>query len=344
MTDKIANQALNVLCPLHVKFDADGKIVNVGPTLAKLRPDFEFLGKGLFDVFDVKRPRGLGNFEDVCRYLDTPLHVTLFGQPTTPFKAVMARSSYGYVLNLSFGFAIVDAVANYGLSNADFAPTDLTIEMLYLVEAKSAAMEESRNLNQRLQGAKIAAEEQAFTDTLTGLKNRRALDHILARLIASREPFALMQLDLDYFKSVNDQYGHAAGDHVLQKVAKILVDETRTDDTIARVGGDEFVLVFPRAEVSAALHAMAGRIIKKLEEPVPFEDVICKISGSAGSTLSCNYASPSAELMMADADKALYASKKAGRGRHTPYSSDLDALDTSVPTGPRGAAHPNAVT
>jgi len=76
-------------------------------------------------------------------------------------------------------------------------------------------MEASRTLNQRLQGAKIAAEEQAFTDTLTGLKNRRALNLVLARLSEAKVPFTVMQLDLDYFKAVNDTYGHAAGDHVL---------------------------------------------------------------------------------------------------------------------------------
>ena len=115
--------------------------------------------------------------------------------------------------------------------------------MLYLVEAKSAAMDESRALNSRLQGAKIAAEEQAFTDTLTGLKNRRALDHVMARLLAMGEVFSCMHVDLDYFKSINDTLGHAAGDHVLQVVAQVLVAETRAPDTIARVGGDEFVIL-----------------------------------------------------------------------------------------------------
>ena len=73
--------------------------------------------------------------------------------------------------------------------------------MLYLVEAKSAALEASRKLNLRLQGAMIAAEEQAFTDTLTGLKNRRAFDYIMERQIVSGHGFALMQIDLDFLQS-----------------------------------------------------------------------------------------------------------------------------------------------
>ena len=133
--------------------------------------------------------------------------------------------------------------------------------MLYLIEAKSAAMTESRKLNTRLQGAKIAAEEQAYTDTLTGLKNRRAMDHVLSKFIDVGEKFGLMQVDLDFFKAVNDTMGHAAGDHVLLEVAKILVEETRNDDLVARVGGDEFVLLFHKLTDLEQLNDIANRII-----------------------------------------------------------------------------------
>ena len=85
------------------------------------------------------------------------------------------------VVDLSFGNSVVNAVCEFSLTNTDFAPTDLTIEMLYLVGAKSAAMEASRKLNLRLKGAMIVAEEQAFADTLTGLKNRRAFKFIMDR-------------------------------------------------------------------------------------------------------------------------------------------------------------------
>lgn len=130
----------------------------------------------------------------------------------------------------------MEGVQDYGLSSADFAATDLVIEMLFLVEAKSAAMDASRNLNNRLQGAKLAAEEQAATDTLTGLKSRRAADHILAAALAEDSEFSLMHLDLEFFKSVNDTQGDAAGDYVLQEVAKVMRAETRKVDMIARVG------------------------------------------------------------------------------------------------------------
>ena len=195
----------------------------------------------------------------------------------------------------------------------DFAVTDLAVEMLYLVEAKTAVTKELRKLNQRLQGAQIAAQEQAFTDTLTGLKNRRAMDHVLSRLIGDERPFGLMHLDLDFFKQVNDSLGHAAGDHVLQHVAQILVASARKTDTVVRFGGDEFVLIFDGLTNRDKLDAIAQRLIRKLEEPIPFSERVCRISGSIGITLSSFYAQPQIERMLHDADMALYRSKDRGR-------------------------------
>lgn len=219
----------------------------------------------------------------------------------------------GYLLNLSFGISVIESVRSHGLTSSDFSPTDLVIELLYLVEAKSAVMNETRNLNARLHGARIAAEEQAFTDTLTGLKNRRALDHMLSRFIDRDIPFALMQLDLDFFKAVNDTMGHAAGDKVLQKVAEILIHEIRPEDTVARIGGDEFVLIFDRLLDPAKLTSIANRIISRLEEPVMFQGKPCNISGSIGVVSSAMCKGADAGTYLSRADAALYRSK--GRGR-----------------------------
>lgn len=99
--------------------------------------------------------------------------------------------------------------------------------MLFLVEAKNAAMQASRNLSERLQVARIAAEERAFRDALSGLGNRRALDAMLETLAAQRAAFSMMNVDLDFFKQVNNTHGHAAGDHVINTAAHILRQETR---------------------------------------------------------------------------------------------------------------------
>ncbi|MFV2034501.1 MAG: GGDEF domain-containing protein, partial [Halocynthiibacter sp.] len=245
----------------------------------------------------------------------------------THFKGqiVAARAQNDLLLNLSFGIGVTEAVRDYGLTSGDFAPTDLTVEMMYLVEAKSAVMNELRALNNRLHGAKVMAEEQAFTDTLTGLNNRRAMDHLLALQIERGEHFGLMHLDLDFFKDVNDTFGHAAGDYVLQHVAKILVTETRSDDTVIRAGGDEFVIILPKLTSHEKLYDAATRIIEKLEHPTEFNGKPCRISASVGITISDFYAQAQAKKMLADADIALYTSKNGGRSRTTIFSESLMA-------------------
>ncbi|MHC0054429.1 GGDEF domain-containing protein [Actibacterium sp. D379-3] len=322
MSDRISlsHQAVARLMPMHVWLTPCGRIRRTGPTLQKLRPRVLLTGRPFLDVFELRRPRSARSIEGLMRAGEARLQLAFRQPPCTSLKGLIIGldDENGALINLSFGISVVEAVADYGLTVGDFAATDLTVEMLYLVEAKSAVMEESRKLNQRLQGARIAAEEQAFTDTLTGLKNRRALDHVMGRLIDGGQSFGLMHVDLDFFKSVNDTYGHAAGDHVLQQVARVLVEESRRNDTAVRVGGDEFVLIFEGPMDMARLNAAARRIIARLEEPIMFEGKPCRISASIGTTLSTYYSPPDPETMLHDADMALYASKRAGRSRVTP--------------------------
>lgn len=318
---------LDAFCPMHLRLDATGHIRHVGPTLQKLRPEAPMLGLRFMELFELRRPRSVNSMEDLLRSAHVKLHMRFREMPQTALNGVLAPlpDGQGAIVNLSFGISLVDAVRDYALTGTDFAATDLAIEMLYLVEAKSAAMEASRKLNLRLQGAMIAAEEQAYTDTLTGLKNRRAMDHVMHRLIATQSQFALMNIDLDYFKAVNDTLGHAAGDHVLQKVARIMVDETRAEDTVARIGGDEFVIIFDGVTDREMLSNVAKRIITKLEQPMPFGEQMCNISASCGTVLSESYEAVDAAQMQADADLALYASKNAGRARHSFFTPKMRA-------------------
>lgn len=316
----LSDAALARLMPMHAWLSPDGRIRRVGPTLQKLRPRLLLPGRPFFDLFEMRRPRSADTLAALMHEGGGRLHLSFRDPPQTQLKGQVVALPDGVLLDLSFGLSVVEAVAEYGLTLADFAATDLAVEMLFLVEAKTAVLEESRKLNQRLQAARIAAEERAFTDTLTGLKNRRAMDHVLARLVGAGHPFALMQLDLDYFKAVNDTLGHAVGDHVLQQVAQILVEETRETDTIVRIGGDEFVLIFDGLVQDKVLRRMAHRIIERLQEPICVDGKTCRISGSIGATLSTDYDPPDSEQMLADADRALYVSKHEGRGRVTMVS------------------------
>lgn len=318
------------LCPMHVLVDADGTITRVGATLQKLRAEQPMPGQRLLDLFELTRPHGVASVAGLLAAPGGKMHLRFRDPPLTGLKGIAVPmpmpGSGGAVINLSFGISVLDAVRDYALNSADFPFTDLTIELLYLVEAKSAAMEASRNLNQRLQGAMIAAEERAYTDTLTGLRNRRAADHVLARLTAAGAAFGLMHLDLDFFKAVNDGMGHAAGDQVLQQVARIMVSEIREDDTVARVGGDEFLLILDRQTDGNRLARIAGRLIARLEEPIPFGDHACRISSSIGIAISPAGGGAGPDDLMRKADLALYAAKRGGRGRFR-FHDDLTAAE-----------------
>jgi len=316
---------LNGLCPMFVLLDQTGHICRVGPTLQKLRPDQPMQGQRFLELFELNRPRTVDTFDALLAISGAKLHLKFRDSPRTALKgAIMSLPGEGgAIVNLSFGISVLDAVRDYALNSADFAATDLTIELLYLVEAKSAAMEASRTLNLRLQGAMIAAEEQAFTDTLTGLKNRRAMDHILERMISGGRAFALMNLDLDYFKSVNDTLGHAAGDHVLQQAARIMVEETRDQDIVARVGGDEFVVVFDQLQDCRKLRQIAERLIERLEVPIAFGSQSCRISASAGTVIRSAFSGPPVARLLHEADLALYSAKRAGRACHRFFDTGL---------------------
>lgn len=314
--------SINHLMPMHLCLSPGGHIVSAGLTLSKLFPNRVLTSHRLFDLFEVRRPGGIANLADLAKYAGRPLFLggVDSGLPAMRGVALPRSKGQGWLLNLSFGIGVIEAVRQHALTDADFAPTDLTVELLYLVEAKSAVMEELRNLNLRLQGAKLAAEEQALTDTLTGLRNRRALDREMADHVRRSIPFCLMHIDLDYFKAVNDTLGHAAGDHVLQQVAHVLCAETRKGDTVARIGGDEFVVVLPHLDDPSLMQQIANRIIARLSVPMAFEGQPCQISGSIGMTLSNFYSDPNPQQMQTDADEALYTSKRGGRARASLYS------------------------
>jgi diguanylate cyclase (GGDEF)-like protein len=323
-------QVLDVLCPMHLIIAASGGIVHAGPTAIKLLPKEALNEKHFLDVFQVKRPRAVVQIADIASATGIKLHLELIDPPFTSLKGIVVAlpgachgAEGSVIVNLSFGISIIDGVRDFALTNSDFAATDLAIEMLYLVEAKTAAMDASRRLNITLQGAKITAEEQAFTDTLTGLKNRRALDTTLKRVLSTSNSFAVMQIDLDFFKTVNDTQGHAAGDFVLQRVARIMVEETRDNDTVARVGGDEFTVVLPDVTDEEILRRIGRRIIDRLEQPIVFQGLESRVSASIGTVWVQPGATPTVEQLLSNADIALYASKHAGRAQQTLYTPNL---------------------
>lgn len=320
----LGKTGLDRLMPMHLWVGPTGHILRAGPTMLKIRPRANIVGQRMTEFLEFRRPRGLQLMSDLLARDGAAIQVLFRQAPRVSMKGIIVGlpRDQGALLNLSLGISVAEIVRKFGLKSQDFAASDPTVEMLYLIEAQSAVLAESKRLNSRLQGAKIAAEEQAFTDTLTGVKNRRALEHILKRLTTSNSPqrFGLMHIDLDFFKAVNDTLGHAAGDHVLQQAAQIFVEETRSNDIVARTGGDEFVLVLMDCDDVKKLNRVAARIIYRLEQPIMFDGAKCRVSASIGTTVSSYYDAPDADRMRSDADVALYQSKDRGRACYTLFA------------------------
>jgi diguanylate cyclase (GGDEF)-like protein len=154
----------------------------------------------------------------------------------------------------------------------------------------------------------------AHTDALTGLHNRRSFWNALHREVARcrrfGEPFSLAYLDVDGFKTVNDRYGHPAGDELLRNIAKTLVGEKRELDLVARLGGDEFVLLMPGTPLFGASKAVR-RLVRRLDM-APWRHVY-PIDFSIGC-LTVLDAKGDADGIVARADKLMYEVKRSGRG------------------------------
>ena len=164
----------------------------------------------------------------------------------------------------------------------------------------------------KLEAANAHLNVLGTTDGLTGLKNRRAFDETLARAFdharAQREPLSLLLIDVDHFKSYNDAFGHPAGDDVLRRIARSLVERARKDELVARYGGEELAAVLPRANLQNAL-AVAERFRSAVESAAwPRRGITISV-GAATLTRAVT----GAPALVEAADAALYRAKRAGR-------------------------------
>lgn len=163
------------------------------------------------------------------------------------------------------------------------------------------------------------ATQQANTDPLTGLANRRGVLQKMDAAFKRGQPLALFYIDLDKFKPVNDQYGHEAGDAVLQKVAELFLACVRENDTVARLGGDEFLIVYYGLTDRTLIEERAKKIMEMINEPIWVNDLRVKLGASIGITIAPEDGSTVESLMQA-ADETMYAVKKAGRNAYKFYS------------------------
>jgi diguanylate cyclase (GGDEF)-like protein len=206
---------------------------------------------------------------------------------------------------------------------ADLAATAL--ENARLLEEQRVAME-------RLQRSEEAALHQARHDALTGLPNRLCFKDRLREAVQAATPddmAAVLLIDLDHFKRVNDSLGHAAADHLLQEVARRIAGCVREDDTAARLGGDEFAVVL-RHVTAEGCTVVAGKIREACATPVDIEGTAVCTTMSIGIAL-CPRNGDDGETLLRHADTAMYRAKRAGRDAVRLYAERSAWAATSTP-------------
>ena len=204
---------------------------------------------------------------------------------------------------------------------------DVTADALLADQLRSAKAEaDSRNLELEL--AKNRIEFNALHDPLTSLANRRKLDIELDELSQAgqghRVKFTILHLDLDRFKEINDTLGHAAGDAMLVHTARVLSRTVPHGDLVARIGGDEFVILARRATSGQEIAQLCERIIEEMSKPIDFEGFSCRCGISIGIAQAAGIA-PDARRVLVNADIALYQAKEKGRNGFEFFTPDLQA-------------------
>lgn len=194
-----------------------------------------------------------------------------------------------------------------------FNAHDVTERVVAQAEAQEA-LQQAQEQSERMR-------YQAEHDSLTGLSNRAAFQKLLPIELARPEPCCLLMIDIDGFKDVNDSRGHQVGDRVLIHVAERLEQVVRGDDILARIGGDEFVVVV-RGATDVNIDALTDRILVTVAAPILDDSGTIELSASVG-VAGPEFDSEDAQAVLADADLAMYSAKKAGKNRAARFETKL---------------------
>jgi diguanylate cyclase (GGDEF)-like protein len=253
----------------------------------------------------------------------TPIYRELLAAGAGTRRVILAASLSGLVLALLVGFLLARSLVRdlRQLTRAAGRLADGHDDTRAQVRGRGGLGELATAFNDmaaQITAQKAVLTEVAISDPLTGLHNRRAfqvrLGEELARVHRSGGPLALLMLDLDRFKALNDRYGHPAGDAALHTVAAVLKQELRTVDLPARLGGEEFGVLLPDSDGQAALMA-AERLRTAIAScPIVYQAATLAITASIGVAWYPGHADTSEGLLRA-ADQALYRAKEAGRDR-----------------------------
>jgi diguanylate cyclase (GGDEF)-like protein/PAS domain S-box-containing protein len=276
--------------------DVDGTVRFASPASERtlgLRPD-EVGGRSLLELWTGGDGERLGSFL-------TDIAATE-GEPVGPVELSIERGRSRHVLEIvGSNLAGDPAVKGLALNFRD-------------ISERKALEEQLRQL--------------AFHDSLTLLANRSLfrdrVQHSLALAHRGGHQVAVMFLDLDNFKNVNDTLGHDAGDRLLQAVAQRLIKSTRSSDTVARLGGDEFAILVEGFGEASEVEHVARILIEKLDQPFTLGTAHVHVSASIGVAFSTSEAG--ADALLSKADIAMYHAKAAGKNRFVPFQAPMQEI------------------
>jgi diguanylate cyclase (GGDEF)-like protein len=211
-----------------------------------------------------------------------------------------------------------------GVGSGPFLYWTFVVLVLLIIGRQLVAVLDNQALNRRLAAMVGELEHRAFHDGLTNLPNRalfrERVGHSLRRRSQAATPLALLFVDLDDFKTVNDQLGHAAGDDLLVAVASRLKTCVRDEDTVARLGGDEFAILLEQASSHEVAIRVADRILEAMRPPFPLQGRQVQVGASVGVTVS---EATEVDAVLREADVAMYMAKAHGKGRYELASTSV---------------------
>ncbi|MFC3324456.1 bifunctional diguanylate cyclase/phosphodiesterase [Mesorhizobium cantuariense] len=268
------------------------------------------------------KPRGYDDWaqaihpEDIGRALrDFDLAAAKKGLYSSQYRLLRPDGTVRHVRTRASFFQDID-----GTSKLIGAEWDVTSDVL-LNETLVRERQLTESKNAELNLAKAHIEYAALHDSLTGLPNRRYLDELLAENSEPDRHTALLHLDLDRFKQINDTLGHAAGDAMLVHASTVIKANAGPADFVARIGGDEFVVV-SHGRDDDELAALADRIIEAMRQPVDYRGHPCRFGVSIGIAANSGV---DARQLLVNADLALYRAKSHGRNRHEFFNEALQS-------------------
>lgn len=317
-------QALGSLFPFYIETDADLRVISCGQLLMQSAPWIQ-PGEYLFAYVDwlSSRRAPIPGF-DLARLMGKSCVLYLRQQPDRALRGCWHRLESTW---LYLGWPVVSEEADlqrWGLQLSDFPAHYPLEDMLLLLVTAQNTIKDSRALNQRLkmratqlEAANKALAHQAYHDALTGLPNRvrmrEQIDLAIEQAHATRGKFAIVFIDLDFFKLINDQYGHATGDEVLQLLARRLASVLGEGDLLGRESGDEFVVLIRQVTHPADVGLLVGRLQQQIVQPCQIGGREIHVGACIGVALYPQDGDTTGQLILG-ADVAMLEAKHQGRG------------------------------